>query len=61
MSMRVIAFSSLKRKSASAFANSVLPTPVVPRKMNEPIGLRASCNPARLLRTASESASIASV
>ena len=52
--------SSSKRYSASAFANSVLPTPVVPRKIKEPIGLRASCKPARLLRMASATASIAS-
>jgi hypothetical protein len=30
--------SSSNNISANAFANSVLPTPVVPRKMNEPIG-----------------------
>jgi phosphoribosylaminoimidazole-succinocarboxamide synthase len=45
--------SSLNKYSASALLNSVLPTPVVPMKMKEPIGLLGSCNPARLLRTAS--------
>ena len=35
----VIMFSSLKRNSAKALASSVLPTPVVPMKRNEPIGL----------------------
>src|SRR5208337_1864674 len=52
MSMRIISFSSSKRNSASARANSVLPTPVGPRKMNEPMGRLASERPARLRRTA---------
>ena len=38
MSMRTIARSSSNRKSASARASSVLPTPVGPRNRNEPIG-----------------------
>ena len=38
MSIRVINDSSSKRYSAKAFANSVLPTPVVPKKIKEPIG-----------------------
>src|ERR1041384_7667616 len=38
MSMRTIACSSSNRNSASARASSVLPTPVGPRKRNEPIG-----------------------
>ena len=38
MSIRTIACSSSKRNSASARAVSVFPTPVGPRKMNEPIG-----------------------
>ena len=38
MSMRTMARSSSKRKSASALASSVLPTPVGPRKRNEPVG-----------------------
>src|SRR3954464_15921592 len=47
MSRRTIAVSSLKRYSASAFVSSVLPTPVGPRNMNEPIGRCGSCSPAR--------------
>jgi ATP-dependent Clp protease ATP-binding subunit ClpB len=39
ISIRVIIFSSSNRYSARAFASSVLPTPVVPKKINEPIGL----------------------
>ena len=38
MSMRTIARSSSNRNSASAFASSVLPTPVGPRNRNEPVG-----------------------
>jgi hypothetical protein len=45
MSMRTIACSSSNRNSASARAVSVLPTPVGPRKMNEPIGRLGSCRP----------------
>ena len=52
MSMRTIACSSSNRNSASARAVSVLPTPVGPRKMNEPIGRLGSCSPARERRTA---------
>ena len=53
-------FSLLNRNSASAFASSVFPTPVVPRKINEPIGRFVSCSPARLRRIALETAAIAS-
>ena len=60
ISIRVIIVSSSKRNSASALASSVLPTPVVPRKMKEPIGRLGSCNPARLRRTASDTAAMAS-
>ena len=60
MSNRVMASSVLKRYSANALANSVLPTPVVPMKINDPNGLRASCKPARLRRMASDTAVIAS-
>ena len=60
MSIRVIIFSSSNRYSAKAFANSVLPTPVVPRKINEPIGRLGSCKPALLRRTASAIAERAS-
>ena len=38
MSMRTMARSSSNRNSARARASSVLPTPVGPRKINEPIG-----------------------
>ena len=37
--------SSSNRNSASARASSVLPTPVGPRNMNEPIGRLGSCEP----------------
>src|SRR5947208_15325762 len=47
MSRRTIAFSSSNRNSASAFARSVLPTPVGPRNRNEPSGRFGSCMPAR--------------
>ena len=52
MSRRTIAFSSSKRNSASARASSVLPTPVGPRKRNEPMGRFGSFMPARARRTA---------
>ena len=42
MSMRTIARSSSNRKSASALASSVLPTPVGPRNRNEPVGRSGS-------------------
>ena len=45
MSMRTIALVSSKRKPASARASSVLPTPVGPRKTNEPIGRLGSDSP----------------
>ena len=45
MSMRTIARSSSKRKSASVRASSVLPTPVGPRNRNEPIGRCGSDEP----------------
>ena len=46
--------------SASALASSVFPTPVGPRKMNEPMGRLGSLRPARARRTARETVSIAS-
>src|SRR5487761_2629788 len=52
MSMRTIACSSSKRYSASARASSVLPTPVGPRKRNDPIGRFGSERPARERRMA---------
>jgi len=42
-------FSSSKSSSAKALATSVLPTPVGPRKINEPIGLFGSLIPLLLL------------
>ena len=47
--------------SASARASSVFPTPVGPRKMNEPIGRFGSCSPARARRSAFATASTACV
>ena len=38
MSMRVIAFSSSNKYAAKVLANSVLPTPVVPKNKKLPIG-----------------------
>ncbi len=52
MSMRTMECSSSKRNSASARAVSVLPTPVGPRKMNEPMGRLGSLSPARERRMA---------
>jgi hypothetical protein len=46
MSIFIRALSSLKRNSVKAFASSVLPTPVGPRKKNEPIGLVLDFRPA---------------
>ena len=60
MSIRTIAFSVSKRNSASAFASSVFPTPVGPRKMNEPIGRSGSPRPARDRRIAFDTAPTAS-
>ena len=56
MSRRTIARSSSKRNSARARAVSVLPTPVGPRKRNDPIGRSGSCTPARARRTARDTA-----
>src|SRR5260370_1294530 len=52
MSSRTMAFSSSNRNSARARAVSVFPTPVGPRKMNEPVGRFGSCRPARARRAA---------
>ena len=60
MSMRTMAFSSSNRNSASALHSSVFPTPVGPRNRNEPIGRFGSPSPARLRRTASDTARTAS-
>ena len=60
MSMRTIARSSSKRKSARVRASSVLPTPVGPRNRNEPIGRCGSDRPARERRMALATAATAS-
>ena len=60
MSMRTIARSSSKRKSASDLASSVLPVPVGPRNRNDPVGRLGSEIPARERRTASLTARTAS-
>ncbi len=52
MSTRMSADGSAKRNLASARASSVLPTPVGPQKMNEPIGWFGSLRPARERRMA---------
>ena len=51
MSSAMSEFSSPNRNSASVLASSVLPTPVGPRKMNEPLGRFGSFRPARVRRT----------
>ena len=56
MSIRIIARSSSNRNSASDLASSVLPTPVGPRKRNEPVGRSGAEMPARERRTASDTA-----
>ena len=56
MSTRMRDASSSNRNSASVRASSVFPTPVGPRKMNEPIGRFGSLRPARLRRMAFEMA-----
>ncbi len=50
--MRIRASFRSKRYSASIFAKCVLPTPVGPKKINDPIGRFGSFNPARVLRIA---------
>ena len=60
MSTRISAFSSPNRYSASARASSVLPTPVGPRKTNDPTGRLASLSPARERRMARDTAATAS-
>src|SRR3954467_13662403 len=52
MSSRTSARSSSNMNWASARASSVFPTPVGPRKTNEPIGRFGSCRPARAPRRA---------
>jgi hypothetical protein len=48
MSILIKASSLSNKYLANTFANCVLPTPVGPKKINEPIGLLGSFNPARL-------------
>ena len=49
MSTRIIFFSSPNRNSATAFASSVLPTPVGPEKRNEPTGFSGCPSPERAI------------
>ena len=49
MSILIRFSSDSKISSAKIFANCVLPTPVCPRKINDPIGLSGSFSPARFL------------
>ena len=60
ISTRMSAEASANRNLASERASSVLPTPVGPEKMNDPIGRRGSLRPARLRRMERASALIAS-
>ena len=60
MSMRISASSSPKRNPARVRATWVLPTPVPPRKMNEPSGRRALERPVRERRMAEAITEIAS-
>src|SRR5437870_953383 len=60
MSTRISALASANRNRASPRASSVLPTPVGPEKMNDPIGRLGSLSPARLRRMAREITAIAS-
>ena len=53
MSIWIRASASPNMNSARALASSVLPTPVGPAKMKQPIGRLGSLSPARLRRTAS--------
>ena len=53
MSMRIMFFSLSNRAWASAFASSVLPTPVGPRNKKLPMGRPGFAMPARLRRMAS--------
>src|SRR5438093_661618 len=60
MSIWISASRSPNMYSASVCARKVLPTPVGPRKMNEPMGRRGSFKSARLRRSALEIAMTAS-
>ena len=59
MSSLTIALTSSNKNSASAFASSVLPTPVGHAKINDHIGLFGSLTPARARRTAFDKACMA--
>lgn len=54
MSIRTMLSSESNRAEARVRASSVLPRPVGPRKMKEPIGRRGSLMPERARKTASE-------
>jgi hypothetical protein len=60
MSTRISADGSANRNFARARATSVLPTPVGPEKMNEPMGRFGSLSPARLRRIERDRALMAS-
>src|SRR5579885_2450038 len=60
ISRRIMLSSPPKSSAASAFASSVFPTPVGPRKRNEPIGRFGSFRPARERRMARATAAMAS-
>ena len=60
MSRRIMASSEPNMNSASLRARRVLPTPVGPRKMKQPMGRLGSLRPARARRTALATASTAS-
>ena len=60
MSKRMSMSSESNKNDARALVNSVLPTPVGPKNMNEPYGRLGSDKPALDLRIASDTALIAS-
>ncbi len=60
ISTRIMAPSLSNKNSANDLQSSVFPTPVGPRKRNEPLGRLGSANPARERRTALETALTAS-
>jgi len=60
MSSRSICFSLSNTYSAKALDNSVFPTPVGPKKRNEPKGLLGSCSPAFEILIAFDTFSMAS-
>ena len=60
ISILIILSSLSNRLLAKVLASSVLPTPVGPRNINEPIGLFSSLRPARARITAFDTAVTAS-